>query len=183
MPATPGKNRRGSGGRAAPPAAATPAGPVVPPRFGQFVRLSSALTGFSEAEIHGTGIAAEHFGVIPKILDEGYLGRLLTRWESIHTRAGDDDGYRNELILSELLGDPTLGPLAHNLAILWYLGMWYQLPAAWRQVHGAFALDSTHYVSARAYQESLVWKAALTHPPTAKQPGFGSWAMKPEGVK
>ena len=146
----------------------------------QFVALSSALTGFDIAEVWATGMVETYFGVIPVILDGDYLGRLLTRWTSIHTRAGDDESYRDELIESELLADDTLGPLAKNVVALWYLGMWTQLPASWRAVHGAFARDMTAYVSARAYRQALVWKAAHTHPPGTKQQGFGSWALPPE---
>ena len=39
-----------------------------------------------------------------------------------------------------------------------------------------------HVVSAAAYREGLVWPAAGTHPMSAKQPGFGTWA-KPSALK
>jgi hypothetical protein len=172
--------------RRAPPRGVSTVAPAVTAwresRLRQFVELSAALTGFTEAEIHGTGMVEAHFRVIPTIVGDGFFGRLLTRWQSIRARAGDDEAFRDELILSELLADDPLGPLARNLAALWYLGIWFQLPAAWRQEHGAFARDATHVLSSRAYTEALVWRAAQTHPPAAKAPGFGSWAMKPEGV-
>lgn len=147
-----------------------------------FIELSSALTGFDIAELWATGMAENYFGVVPSILGGDYLGRLLTRWASIQGRAGSDERYRDELIASELLADATLGPLAKNVVALWYLGMWNQLPASWRTENGAFARDVTAYVSARAYQQALVWKAAHTHPPGAKQQGFGSWALPPDEV-
>ena len=55
----------------------------------------------------------------------------------------------------------------------------HQLPAAWRNVHGAWANDVTFVVSTQSYTEGLVWKAIHTHPPAAKQPGYGSWALPP----
>ena len=57
--------------------------------------------------------------------------------------------------------------------------MWFQLPAEWRNVHGAWANDVTFVVSPQSYTEGLVWKAIHTHPPAAKQPGYGSWALPP----
>ena len=157
-----------------------PAAPALGHRHRQFIGLSAALTGFNAVELHGTGMLEEYYDVIPSIVGDDFFGRLLTRWESIHARAGNDLDFQDDLMTSELFDDATLGPLAQNLGILWYLGMWYQLPQAWRQKHGAFALDSTKVVSSHAYQEALVWPAAHTHPPAAKQPGFGSWALKPE---
>lgn len=147
----------------------------------QFVAMSSALTGFDTAEVWGTGMAETYLGVVPGILGGDYLARLLTRWDSINARAGGDESYRDKLIASDLLADEALGPIAKNVVALWYLGMWNQLPAAWRAAHGAFARDVTAYVSARAYRQALVWKAAHTHPPGAKQQGFGSWALPPDG--
>lgn len=147
----------------------------------QFVAMSAALTGFDAAEVWATGMAGTYVGVVPSILGGDYLGRLLTRWGSIQGRAGSDEAYRDDLIASELLADETLGPIARNVVALWYLGMWHQLPAAWRAAHGAFARDVTAYVSARAYRQALVWKAAHTHPPGAKPQGFGSWALPPDG--
>ena len=79
----------------------------------------------------------------------------------------------------QILDDPDLGPIARNVATLWYLGMWNQLPAAWRNKHGAWANDVTFVVSPQSYTEGLVWKAIHTHPPAAKQPGYGSWALPP----
>lgn len=154
-----------------------------PGEIDQFVALSAALTGFDAAEVWATGMVPAHFDVIPAIIGADYLGRLLTRWASIATRGAGDPAFLEELILNELLLDETLGPIARNVGTLWYLGMWYQLPAAWRAAHGAFARDSTHVVSSQAYQQALVWKAAHTHPPAAKQQGFGSWALPPEDAR
>ena len=37
----------------------------------------------------------------------------------------------------------------------------------------------TRIISAEAYMEGLLWRAAGTHPQGAKQPGYGSWSFPP----
>ena len=34
-------------------------------------------------------------------------------------------------------------------------------------------------IDAPSYVQGLMWEAAETHPPGAKQPGYGSWAEPP----
>ncbi len=83
----------------------------------------------------------------------------------------------------DILADPTIGPLARNLIVLWYLGQWNQLPADWRDAWGANAMDQTCIISPEAYVQGLVWPAIHTHPPGAKMPGYGSWALPPVGAE
>lgn len=87
---------------------------------------------------------------------------------------GDDDGFRKVI-----LDDPRYGPAVRNVLVMWYLGTWSQLPREWRNAYGATSYDTDHVVSAAAYREGLVWPAAGTHPMSAKQPGYGSWARPP----
>jgi hypothetical protein len=168
------KARRGAT-RRKPPASRTRAS-----QLDQFLTLSATLTGFSTVELWGTGMVSTYYALVPSIVGEAIFGDLLTRWHDIVVRGAGRPRYVDRLVGAEMLDDPALGPVARNLGTLWYTGMWYQLPGAWRNLHGASALDLTHVVSPRAYEEGLVWKAILTHPPAAKQPGFASWAMAPK---
>jgi len=167
------------------PAAYTPpTGPAGPPPtreppFDLFFSLSVILTGFSEAELHGTAMAKTYFALIPTIVGETQFGRLLMIWQDTYIRAKGSDLLLEQLVTEQILEDPGIGPIARNVARLWYLGMWFQLPAEWRNVHGAWANDVTFVVSPQSYTEGLVWKAIHTHPPAAKQPGYGSWALPP----
>ncbi|MES2570213.1 MAG: hypothetical protein V4710_09195, partial [Verrucomicrobiota bacterium] len=79
-----------------------------------------------------------------------------------------------------ILSDEKLGPIARNLIKLWYIGTWYQLPAAWRERHGMIAEDRTFIPSPSSYVEGLLWPAIGAHPPGAKAPGYGSWTTAPE---
>ncbi len=177
---SPTRAKRPGGGSEGAAAAAVPE-PGTP--IEQFVALSVILTGFDEAELHGTGMLPTYYGLIPSTIGEELFGRLLTRWSDIQVRGGGDPPFLEQLVKTELLEDATLGPIARNLAALWYLGMWNQLPAEWRDANGAWAGDQTYIISPRAYSAGLVWKAIHSHPPGAKQPGFGSWALKPDAVE
>ena len=158
------------------PTIADPPTTIGPDPVARFVSLSSALTGFSSPELHGTGMASAYYNVMRSTLSEPLVGRLLQQWSAIEHL----EGYlREEYLASTIFADQTLGPMARNLITLWYLGQWWQMPVAWRQLHGANAQDTTHVVSAEAYEEGLVWVAMGVHPPGAKQPGYGSWALEP----
>lgn len=154
-----------------PPARETP--------FELFVSLSVTLTGFSEAELWGTAMPKTYFALIPSIVGEEMFGRLLAIWRDSYIRGKGNEALLDKLVSEQILDDPDLGAIARNVATLWYLGMWFQLPAEWRNVHGASANDVTFVVSPQSYTEGLVWKAIHTHPPAAKQPGYGSWALPP----
>jgi hypothetical protein len=145
----------------------------------RFLQLSEALTGYDDAELYGTGMVDVYIGTLVSIVGDGMTGRLLQRWAEIAEAAPGDVTRVEALLRERLLEDDTLGPLARNLAYLWYTGGWNQLPAAWRDAHGANALDQTCIISPEAYTQGLVWQAIHTHPQGARQPGYGSWALPP----
>lgn len=131
----------------------------------EFSELSARLTGFSPAELAGTGMVGAHFDTLLEIVGEAHVTALLAD--------------APELSVEDLLDDPRFGPLCRNVIVMWYLGQWDQLPADWRRAHGASAGDVNNVVSAEAYTEGLVWPTIGSHPQAAKQPGFGSWALPP----
>lgn len=149
----------------------------------RFLQLSEALTGFNDAELYGTGVVELYLGTLTAIVGDAMTGRLLQAWDDIAVAAGTDTRRVEQLLRRAVLEDDTLGPLARNLAYLWYTGGWNQLPPQWRDVHGASALDQTYIISPEAYTQGLVWQAIHTHPQGAKQPGYGSWALPPSGEK
>jgi hypothetical protein len=147
-----------------------------------FLELSAILTGYSRVELQGTGMAPAYYQTMTGILGGRLVGELLLAWETVRTDAGNDRQTLETLVEQRIVGDASLGPVAKNLIVLWYLGQWQQMPGDWRQVHGASSADLTHVVSPAAYREGLVWDAIHAHPMSAKQPGFGSWALPPRGV-
>lgn len=154
---------------------------TAPSQREQFMSLSVMLTGFNEAELSGTGMFDTYYALVPSIAGEHVFGELLLAWHRIASGGGGAKA-REAQLRKQILGDPDLGPVARNVAYLWYTGSWNQLPGDWQRRNGASAADLTHVVSGKAYAEGLVWPAMGTHPQAAKQPGFASWSLEPEGA-
>lgn len=143
-----------------------------------FLRLSEALTGFSRTDLLGTGLARTYLDTLLGVVGSAATGELLLAGdEAIGDRPPDHPTVA--AALRQVVGHARLGPLAKNVIRMWYVGSWAQLPAGWGDPAGAAAGDVTRVVSAGAYREGLVWRAAGTHPPGAKHPGFGTWANPP----
>jgi hypothetical protein len=142
-----------------------------------FLDLSAVLTGFDRVRLLGTGVADQYLSTLAEVVPGRVLDDLLDAYRRLP--AGEQ---REAALVSEILENPTLGPVARNLIVLWYCGIWKTLPDDWRQVHGASALDADRVVSPEAYVAGLQWVAAGAHPMGARQQGFGSWALAPEGV-
>lgn len=157
----------------------------------QFVALSAALTGYDRAELHGTGMIDSYWLTLNQTLGGRVVGELLSAWMEVSGSglevSGGAGGQNADAVEADLrqriLEDPKLGPVARNLVILWYLGQWSQMSAQWRERHGASAEDRSRVVSPGAYREGLVWDAIGAHPMSAKQQGFGAWALPPRGTQ
>jgi hypothetical protein len=142
-----------------------------------FLDLSALLTGFSRVQLLGTGVADEYLKTLEETLPGDVLDGLLDGYERLP--AGDQ---REAALVSEILGDSKLGPVARNLILLWYRGSWAALPGDWREAYGTSALDTDRVISAASYVAGLQWAAAGAHPVGARQQGFGAWALPPEGA-
>ncbi len=140
-----------------------------------FVSLSIALTGFDGYELAATGSTAEYQTWLSQSFPAPFA-ELLGRWRQIE-RHHPDPQAREWALRREILADPRLGPFARNIALLWYVAGWAELPPEWSQVWHLPRTPSRVFAS--AYAESLVWKAAGTHPVGANPTGFGSWALPP----
>jgi hypothetical protein len=144
----------------------------------RFLALSAALTGFDEVELQGTGLAQAYLDALVDVIGEHAAGEFLAQAGAVLAR-GLDASARDEALTSAIMIHPRFGPLARNVVTMWYLGSWSRLPDGWYEDDGRGDRDTDRMISAAAYVEGLVWRAAGTHPPGAKQPGFGSWALKP----
>ncbi len=148
-----------------------------------FMNLSAALTGFDRIDLEGTGLADTYYNEVRRIVGGRIFGRLLIRWHQIDKDAAGNENKRDKELKRRILNSKLLGDVARNIISLWYVGNWNQMPLLWRHEYGASATDQTHVVSAAAFREGLVWRAIDAHPPTAKAPGFGTWAFPPEGAE
>src|SRR4051794_30648175 len=116
-------------------------------RTDRFLSLSAVLTGFTRAELLCAGVVDEYLRTLDAILPAGLVDELLAACEQLPQGADLESAFT-----SQILDDPRLGPVARNLALLWYCGTWTALPDAWRAAYGASPLDTNRVVSAVAYQ-------------------------------
>jgi hypothetical protein len=151
-----------------------------PGLFESFLAMSVALTGFSEYDLSGTGLAERYCDVASEIVGKPLLVEMVEAFANIAADSGGDPAKLTEALRNRLFADPKLGPVSGNLVKLWYSGYWYQLPAPWRQIYGASERDVTHVVSAESYAEGLLWRAVGSNPSGAKAPGYGTWSDPPE---
>ena len=102
-------------------------------------------------------------------------GRLLSVWHQVADAAQGDPAALDQMLRDEVFADPTLGPVARNLIVLSYFGEWQQLPADWRDRHGARATDQTAFVSAEAYSRgsSGTRSARIRRPRRCRATGRG----------
>lgn len=147
-----------------------------------FLNLSTVLTGFQPVDLQGTGLVQAYCHKVSTIIGQEITNELLTLADSILKQPGGDEPSLEKIeqaIRQDILASPKLGPVARNIIKLWYLGTWYPMSADWRKQYGVSSEDREHIISAAAYEESLVWRAMGSHPPGAKQPGFGTWSLPP----
>jgi hypothetical protein len=145
-------------------------------RAGRFLDLSVLLTGFGRVQLLGTGMLEHYLRAVDDVLPAGFLDELLAAYDAL---PADD---REAAAGPTILDDPTLGPVARNLILLWYCGTWTELPEDWRGLHGTSPLDTHRVVSPASYLAGLQWVAAGAHPVGARQQGYGAWAVPPEAV-
>lgn len=145
-----------------------------------FLSLSAILTGYSRADLLGTGLAGKYYDKLSSIVDEDICGALWIAAREAMSGPGVREKDAKRRIRKLVLGNPKLAPLALNLIGMWYLGSWSQLPQSWRNRYGAKADDVDHVISTEAYQEGLIWQAIGAHPQGAKQQGYGAWALPPK---
>jgi hypothetical protein len=148
-------------------------------RLRKFMDLSSKLTAFSVYELQGTGQAELYLSTVTDVVGAELVDKLVDTYARVKTTAEVEGHDLYGMLRREILADEMLGPIARNIIKMWYVGIWYQLPAAWRQAFGTRENDFMHMVSAAAYTEGLLWTTIGANPNGAKAPGYGSWAQPP----
>ncbi|MBC9931194.1 hypothetical protein [Chitinophaga qingshengii] len=123
-----------------------------------FLQISVHLTGYDEMDLLGTGMLESYYDVVIHENNLHLVSEFLTTSEKI---LGDLPNI-NDKIRQQLIDDVKFNSLTSNIIMMWYMGTW-----------------NGNVVSPQSYIQGLVWKAADTHPPGAKQPGYGSWENPP----
>jgi hypothetical protein len=146
---------------------------------GRFLAMSAELTAFSTVDLQGTGQAEAYLALVVRVVGEDLLDEVLGAYEHAVRAAGPGRDELTWLLKRDLFSNEKLGPIARNIIKLWYVGVWYELPAEWVETFGALEHDGTFTASAAAYAVGLLWFAIGAHPPGARAPGYGSWVEPP----
>ena len=134
-------------------------------RHEKFLQLSAYLTGMERIELLGTGLLEKYYKFfVENVIEAMGQDDDLAWWDlnSVAIEELQDTG--------EFLANEPWAPIAKNIVRMWYLGTWR------KKADDPF---SAVVISAQSYQEGLVWKLMSTHPPGAKQPGYGTWSELP----
>lgn len=131
-----------------------------PKELDLFLNISSHLTGFKTIALLGTGMAETYFNTIVAHVNPKTVALFYKACAEI--LALENETEITEAIKNELIPDGNYAGIGKKIILMWYLGNW-----------------ENEVISANAYTQGLVWEAAETHPPGAKQPGFDSWRERP----
>ena len=131
-----------------------------------FLAISALLTGFSETELLATGMLDSYYTTILGNTSGSDINFFFQNVDAILIDQTRTDATTEYVIETQLIPNSSYGGLAKDIIILWYTGNWKNMP-----------------VSSAAYIQGLMWEAGYTHPPGAKQPGYGSWAYLPLSIQ
>lgn len=153
-------------------------------RLERFLAFSAEVTGYPRYDLLGTGEAQTYLDAADTAVGADIIDQLLDRFDAAQATAAQANGAQARVTLPavlrrDLLSDARLGPVARNIAKMWYSGIWFVLPQAWVDAYGAGERNVTMTVSANTYIEGLVWPTIGANPPGAKAPGYASWALPP----
>jgi hypothetical protein len=139
-----------------------------------FLRISACLTGFEVVELQGTGLSEKYLSVVTQATPADTLVQFFAEAERILQAGEGNPAAIEPMIAANLFPQSCFGGLAQNIVFMWYSGQWQPTVDA-----PNVDLETVRNISPDAYVQGLVWIAAETHPPGAKQPGYGSWAKPP----
>lgn len=128
-----------------------------------FLSISIHLTGFNEMELLGTGMLDTYFNVV---MNKNSHKDVTTFFATVDKILAAPEDQIIDMIAEELMPQAYFSGMTQNIIIMWYMGSWMNT-----------------IINPTSYTQGLIWKAADTHPPGAKQPGFASWENAPSTVK
>lgn len=140
------------------------------PHLALFLKISSWLTGFEEVELQGTGMVEPYYATLTQNNTPANLDFFFHDVRDIFATSGQDEQQILNLIATRLMPNSSYNNMAKQIILMWYTGQWFSDPT-----NG----NSATQINAQSYVQALMWPAADTHPPGAKQPGYGSWANVP----
>ncbi|MFC4634465.1 hypothetical protein ACFO3O_11140 [Dokdonia ponticola] len=140
------------------------------------LEISAYLTGFEKADLLGTGMLEPYYEyTLQQYLnanDGNTLRSFLLASKKIMDEFAPDENAVIKAVKDRFLPYSKFNTLVTQIVTMWYMGEW-----------NGNIISINGYTQGQAYVQGLVWDAAETHPPGAKQPGYGSWAIPPINAK
>ena len=137
-----------------------------------FEKLSIILTGFSKADLTGTGMLEPYWSVVQNEISEEVLNSLLQAIDKLTIKDLEELSVSELSEVNAIVEQPAFKNVVKQIIQLWYLGEWIVEEYS----------PQNYIVSSQSYLEGLIWKAIQAHPMGGKQPGFGTWAFPPKTV-
>lgn len=131
-----------------------------------FLKASVVLTGFSKTELKGTGMLETYYNTILQNSEKEDVDYFFLDIETLLNDPSQTQESIDQTIEANFMPNSCYGALAKSIITLWYTGNW-----------------GGNVVSSASYIQGIMWDAIHSHPPGAKQPGYGSWANPPISVK
>jgi len=135
-----------------------------------FVQLSAILTGYPEKKLKPKNdtqkVSEAYFAVLNKEVDAQTIAQLNSTFTSIQNP--DEASVKTQIV-----DDPTLGPIAKNITKMWYLAIWYSLDPT------STDPNATYVVSSITYKNGLAWSTMYAHPMGYSEENFGYWETPP----
>ncbi|WP_452596745.1 hypothetical protein [Pontimicrobium sp. MEBiC01747] len=134
-----------------------------------FENLSIILTGFSKADLAGTGLLQTYFETVKKELGKQLFEAVLEAFKNIKVENPDCLSVTESRKITDLMNNSNFKHPVNQIIQLWYLGEW---------VVGTYN-PKNYIISSESYLEGLIWKAIAAHPMGGKQPGYATWGFPP----
>jgi len=156
-----------------------------------FLLLSAALTGVHvailapEFSADKNDILNSDPGVDPiKVKDDYFVfinaADKTSSFGKLMQIARDHRQSAEQILNAVQASDDNVKFLARSIALLWYLGSWYEPDDLKKNAApGTAAFIPSQVVSARGYTQGLVWQIAQAHPMGFSNLQFGYWSREP----
>ena len=142
--------------------------------FDTFLAISAWLTGYEPVELQGTGMVQTYYSTLRENITAIDLDAFFAESDFILAKAQTDVDAAKVRTASHLMQNSSFNSLGKQIILMWYIGQWFADPSG--------DPNNSVQINAQSYVEALMWPTVDTHPPGAKEPGFGSWAVKPVSV-
>jgi hypothetical protein len=178
------------------PAIAQNADPNSKPDMDAFVKLSAALTGIAAAllspDTDSLGMKRVYFDAVNAKQPAQFAAILqIAKAAPFQVPAANALGADSiikqpdvDALVRSIEANPDTKYLARSIALMWYLGSWYE-PQKLKDVLGPNPPPSIDHtvISPKTYTQGWLWRVAQAHPMGSSDMQFGYWTRPPEPIE